>query len=178
MNPAWYNLNPSIMLMFLSTLISWTSIVSLPAFNLKHVTGSALFAFLPRLDSGAWSREGQWEERQGSGARRRQEEIHHRVTSLTGPSSDSQPAKWSSTPAVPPSDRHTESDCLLRSCRGNREGRWSRWVPSFSLLTAAVTHCRPTCNMYTCSAVTQTSPTLLHWSASATRLSIHHFWMT
>ncbi|KAM7404993.1 hypothetical protein PAMP_012284 [Pampus punctatissimus] len=49
-----------------------------------------MFGFLRCLDSGAGSREGQGEERQGSGARRRQEEIH-RVTNLTGPSSDSSP---------------------------------------------------------------------------------------
>lgn len=47
-------------------------------FNLKAATGSEAFVFPSRLDSGARSREGQGEERQGSGARRRQEEIHHR----------------------------------------------------------------------------------------------------
>lgn len=58
----------------------------------------------PRIDGGAWIREGQGEERQGSGARRRQEEIHHRVTNLTGPSSDSQatndPPPWPLRPTA------------------------------------------------------------------------------
>ena len=83
---------------------------------MKTTTGSVLHYF-HRVVSGARSREGQGEERQGSGARRRQEEIHHRVTSLTGPSFARLVYRWSSTLAAP-TDNNAESDCLLRSCRG------------------------------------------------------------
>ena len=66
-----------------------------------------MFFHSRRLDSGAWSREGQGEERKGSGARRRQEEIHHRVTNLDGPSLDRSatngPPPWPLRPTTTPS---------------------------------------------------------------------------
>ncbi|KAK7881670.1 hypothetical protein WMY93_030079 [Mugilogobius chulae] len=124
----------------------WTSFISFELTHALTVKGlraaRAAVACCFRCESGAWSREGQGEERLGSGARRRQEETHG-VTTVHASSPDTLcstartlhfKARWSLRSFGQSEKQHDHGRSGGGGFRPGRRQGWSPSVPRVSPL--------------------------------------------